>query len=102
MYTHSALTLDDSGMLSSIGVVELDETGRIIRSNGLWSPLNGTERYEEIYLSARHSWDRKILIVESTGPFLLSFRGLPRTEAELREICIVTREIELEREEVSA
>jgi hypothetical protein len=52
-YNATAYKKREDGSVFSVEAVEIDGDGRVIRACGLWSPWNGTERFEEIWEAAQ-------------------------------------------------
>jgi len=54
-YNATAYKKREDGTVFSVEAVEIDSEGRVVRACGLWSPFNGTDRYEEIWEGAQFS-----------------------------------------------
>jgi hypothetical protein len=52
-YNATAYKKREDGSVFSVEAVEIDDDGRVLRACGLWSPFNGTDRYEAIWESAQ-------------------------------------------------
>jgi hypothetical protein len=54
-YNATAVKKREDGSVFSVEAVEVNAEGRVLRACGLWSPFNGTDRYEEIWEAAQFS-----------------------------------------------
>lgn len=54
-YNATAYKKRADGTVFSVEAVEVDADGRVIRACGLWSPYNGTDRYEAIWEESQFS-----------------------------------------------
>ena len=64
MYNATAYKMNAEGKTVSVEAVEVDEAGRVVRACGLWSPFNGTDRFDDIWRSAQFSFVSDICIVK--------------------------------------
>lgn len=73
MYNATAVSRDETGKLCSFGVVEIDVSGIVIRSNGHWSHESGTAAFEKVWLAGRFSFEHATELFDGTQLFVELF-----------------------------